>query len=405
MRKTHQEELDEKKLNLSKFIVFLMGFSQALLVYVISSYFAESTGFQNVGIFYAVSYLIFLVVLLNMHKLVRWMGKSNIYYFSILAKIIVIAMLAYVAPSGWGAFLLIMYVVLVHIEWVAMDLIVESISTDRMSGRIRGAHLTILNAGFLFGPFVSTYLLNRMDFYGVFLAVLGISCLSLVLSLFGYRNINHRFKKKMGVIDILRKAWKNKDVMRIYYVSFVLEFFFALMVIYTPIHLRNLGYSWESIGLIFTAMLVPFLFIQYPMGVLADKRTGEKEFLVLAVIIMALATLTIYFIGTGSIALWATILFTTRIGAALIEILRDSYFFKKVDATDVDLINFFRTASSTAYISAAIISSYVLFIAPIKFIFVLTGLVVLSALYPVLRLVDNKSEKELNFSKARRKTA
>lgn len=392
MVKKHKEKLNKGKLNLSRIVVLMMGFSQALLAYVMSSYFELATGMQNVGIFYAFSYAVFLIILLNLHKLVKIWGKSNIYQFSLLAKILIAALMVYFGPSWQGVLLLMLYIISGHIEWVAMDLIVESFSTDKMSGRIRGAHLTILNAGFLLGPFVSTRILEHSGFEGIFLFTLILSCVIFVFSLIGFRNVNHRFERKMKIFQILRKVWKKKDVMRIYYVSCVLEFFFAMMVIYMPIYLRNLGYSWESIGWIFTFMLVPFLLIQYPIGVLADRKTGEKEFIIFSILIMAVATGYVYFIGTATIAIWAMVLFVTRIGASSIEVLRDSYFFKKVDATDVDMIDFFRTASPAGYIMAAAVSSLVLIFFPVKAIFALVGIVALSALWPVFRMTDNKAE-------------
>lgn len=393
--KKHKENLDENRLRLASFVTFLMGFSQAVLAYVMSSYFALASGTENVGIFYGVSYIIFLIILLNLHKLVRLLGKSNVFYFSLLAKIVFLILLTFIDPSKLGILFLMAFLILAHIEWVSMDVIVESFSVDKMSGRIRGMHLTILNAGFLFGPFVSTYVLDKIDFHGIFVFALIFNAFVFIFGLIGFRNVNHRFEQKLKVLDVIKKVVAKKDIMRIYYISFVLEFFFALMVIYTPIYLRDLGYSWSEIGKIFTFMLVPFVLLQYPMGILADKKTGEKEFLLFALAIMAGSTFAIYFIGTGTVILWAIALFATRIGAALIEILRDSYFFKKVDAYDVDVINFFRTSLPVAYIAATTLSSFVLFFLPIKIFFILTGLVVLSAVYPALKLVDNKSEKEV----------
>ncbi|MDZ4384874.1 MAG: MFS transporter, partial [Candidatus Moranbacteria bacterium] len=253
----HNERLDETRLRLSSFVTFLMGFSQAVLIYVMSSYFELATGMQNVGVFYAFSYGIFLLILLNLHKLVRLWGKSNVFYFSLLANIVVITLLIFAQPSMIGVALLMLYIILGHIEWVALDVIVESFSVDRMSGRIRGLHLTILNAGFMFGPFASTYILDRMDFQGIFIFALIFNCFVFIFALIGFRNINHKFEQKLKVMDILRKVRRQADIMRIYYISFVLEFFYALMIIYTPIYLRNLGYSWENIGWIFTAMLAP----------------------------------------------------------------------------------------------------------------------------------------------------
>lgn len=394
MRK-HDEKLDKGRIELTAFVSFLMGFSQAVLVYVMSSYFALATGTENVGIFYAVSYIVFLVILLNLHKVVRTLGKSNVFYFALLAKIIVIVGLIFHDPSKVGVLLLMTYIILGHIEWVALDIIVESFSVDRESGRIRGLHLTILNLGFLFGPFVSTFILDRMGFHGVFVFSLIFNAFVFIFALIGFRNVNHRFEQKLKVLDILKKALARKNVMRVYYVSFVLEFFFALMIIYTPIYLRDLGYSWENIGWIFTAMLIPFVLVQFPMGMLADKKTGEKEFLIFSLLIMGASTIAIYFMGTSTLFMWALMLFATRIGAALIEILRDSYFYKRIDGHDVDLINFFRTSLPVAYICAATLSSFVFIFLPVKFAFILTGLVVFSALIPAFKLQDNHCEAEI----------
>jgi len=393
--KKHKENLDENKLKLASFVTFLMGISQAVLTYVVSSYFNIATGLEGVGIFYGISYAIFLIILLNLHKTVRLLGKANVFYFALLGNIILSTFLVFIKPSAVGALLVVIYLILSSIQWVMLDIIVESFSTDKMSGRIRGLHLTIFNLGFLFGPFVSTYIVEKSGFNGVFLSALVLNCFVFVFALMGFRGINHKFEQRLKVSQMISKVFKKKDILRIYYISFVLEFFYALMVIYTPIYLRDLGYTWESIGLIFTIMLAPFVLVQYPMGILADKRTGEKEFLVFAIVIMAISTVSIYFISTGSVLIWASILFTTRIGAALVEILRDSYFFKRVDAYDVDIINFFRTSLPMAYIIATMVASFMLFFLPIKFSFIFTGMIVLSALYPAIKLVDNKSEKEI----------
>ena len=149
------------------------------------------------------------------------------------------------------------------------------------------------------------------------------------------------------------------------------------------------------IGIIFTMMLVPFVLLQYPAGILADKKIGEKEMIIIALLIMAAATLSVYFIHSMSVLVWGAALFATRVGAALIEILRDSYFYKKVDGHDVDLINFMRTSMPVAYILSTAMSTIFILVFSLKFAFILVALVVLSALYPAFKLQDNPSEREL----------
>ena len=182
--------------------------------------------------------------------------------------------------------------------------------------------------------------------------------------------------------------------MRIYYVSFALEFFYALMTIYVPLYLLEKGFTWDELGMAFTLMLVPFVLVQYPMGLIADKKTGEKEFLLFSFFILGISTLMFYFSESPDIMVWATILILGRIGAALVELLRESYFFKRIDGNDVDVMDFFGTARPVAYIVATSISSALLLFFSVKWIFLVVAVVCFSAIYPTFRLADNKSEKD-----------
>lgn len=80
----------------------------------------------------------------------------------------------------------------------------------------------------------------------------------------------------------------------------------------------------------------------------------------------------------------------------MVETLRDSYFYKKIDATDMDIISFFRTARSTATLFSAGITSILLVFISLKFVFLFVGVAVLLGLYPAFTLVDNKSESEMD---------
>lgn len=394
----HDEKMDKGKIKLINFIAFSMGFLQALFIYVISTYFKEASGTENIGPFYLISYGVILFILLNLHKAVRFLGKSNVFYFALLFKIISLVLLLVFPPSYSSIVFLMFYIIFGVIEWVSMDVILESFSIDNMSGRIRGKHLTILNAGFLLGPLVSTQIIGQFGYNGIFFILLLMNSLLFIVALLGLRNVNHRFEKRLSIADLIKKVAKKKNVQRIYWVSFALEFFYALAVVYTPIYLLNLGMSWERIGWIFTFMLIPFVILQYPMGLLADKKMGEKEMIIISLIIIAISTIAIYCIAPVSVFAWSLVLFSSRIGAAILEILRDSYFYKRIDGHDVDLINFFKTAQPVAYIFSAVIAFSIFEIFPsnpIRIIFIAIAAVVLLAVYPAWKLVDNKCEKEI----------
>lgn len=371
-------------------ISFFLGFSQAVLIYVMSTYFKEASGTENVGGFYFIAYLVLLLILLNLHKLTQKLGKTSVFLLVLAFKIISLVFLVNSQPSNWGIFILMLYVIFSGLEWVSLDTILESFSCDNESGRIRGMHLTILNAGFLLGPFVSTQLLGKFNFYGIFIFLLLFNILVFFYALIRLRDTNGRPKINISVVSLLKKVFKRKNVISIYYISFVLEFFFALMVIYMPIYLIDLGLNWSQIGIIFSVMLLPFVFLQYPMGFLADKKMGEKKLLILALFIMAFSSILVYLTNSPSVLIWSLVMLGTRIGAAMVEILRDSYFYKRVDGDDVDLIGFFRTAMPVGYIIAASLSFIILLFLPLSAIFILSALVAFSALVPAYYLVENK---------------
>ncbi|MDR3559568.1 MAG: MFS transporter [Candidatus Pacebacteria bacterium] len=388
----HNEKLAPGKIRMLDLISFLAGLGQAFFLYIMSSYFQLAAGTGNVGFFYLVAYSAMLIIFLNLAKIVRRIGKSDLFFLAVFLEAAVTLALLFVSPGFWGIVLVVVYIILVSLVWLALDLILESYSSDRWSGRIRGKYLVLMNAGVFLGPWASAVVLEKQGYYGIFLILLVFNLAIGAIGIFALRGVNHRFRGQISVVTILKKVEKRKDISRIFFISFVLEFFYALMIIYAPLYLLKLGFNWERIGLIFTVMLLPF-FLQYHIGLLADKRLGEKEMLAGAIALMGFSTLAIYFITSREIVVWAAILFATRIGAAAIEVLRDSYFYKRIDGHDVDLINVFRTSRPLGYILATAASTLLLLAYPLKSIFILIALVVFAALWPALRLDDNKSDR------------
>ncbi len=390
----HNEKLNFEKVQFITFISFLLGFSSALLSYIVSSYFKLVLQTDNIGLFFFLSYVLVLVILLNLHKLVGSFGKVATFYGMFITRTIAILFLIFLPPSYFSLLFLVIYIITEAAGWVNLDVILESFSTDKMSGRIRGLYLTIMNTGFILGPFLATRILGQFDYKGLFFTVFVVHFLVFSIALMGLRGLNHDYKRKSTIVQVYKRVKKRKNILRIFYISFLLEFFYALMVIYTPLYLRNLGFDWGEIGIAFSIMLIPFVITQYPAGMIADKKMGEKELLIFSIFIMGLSTFAFYLTSSSNIFVWAGILFMTRIGASLIEILRDSYFYKRIDSGDIDIIDFFRTSKPIAYILATGMASVFLFFLPMTAIFLFLSLVIFSGLYPAFALVDNHSEEE-----------
>jgi MFS family permease len=184
---------------------------------------------------------------------------------------------------------------------------------------------------------------------------------------------------------------KNKDLLNVFNAHFLLQIFYAYMVVYMPIYLsKYIGFDWTQIGLMFTIMLLPFIFVEMPVGWLADKLWGEKEMMTAGLVLMGIFTLAVAFITTKNFWLWTSILFMTRIGAALLEATTDSYFFKKVDKNDTDTIGFYRISGPASYIVAPILATLSLSFLLYGHIFIVLGILMIFGCRYSLALTDTK---------------
>lgn len=384
----HNENLNNGKIRLVSLLSLILGFLDAFFIYVLSNYFSIILGSDNVGMFYLIGYAGVLIALFYLQPLVCLVGKARALYLSLGLSVCAAAVLSVASSALVSVGAAMVLVVATNVTWVALDIMLESFSRDKVSGSIRGLYLTIMNAGLLLAPFLSLKTLDAFHYEGIFVTLVIGYTFVFVIALLSFRSNNGVFQERLRLRFTIRKMFHEKNLLRIYHISFAMEFFYALMIIYTPLYLRSLNFSWDDIGIIFTIMLLPFVLLQYPIGVLADRYFGEKEMLIGSIALTIAVTLALPFLGAGSVLSWGVALFMTRIGIAGIEILRDSYFYKQIDGDDMDVIAFFRTARPFANIIGAILSVPLLLFFSLKSVFFLVALILFFSFLEAIFLTD-----------------
>ena len=126
------------------------------------------------------------------------------------------------------------------------------------------------------------------------------------------------------------------------------------------------------------------------LGKIADARLGEKELLTAGFIITGIATMSLTFVVSSNIMLWAALLFMTRIGASFIEMMTETYFYKKIDATDTHLMGYFKNLRPLAYLIAPTTATIFLVFFDYKYLFLIIGIVMISGVRYSLSIVDTK---------------
>lgn len=337
----------------------------ASVAYINSSLLKQFVGDSvlDLNLLYILGSCLGVLFLVLAPLLLKKSGSVAVFLFFIALEIFAVFGMGSVSVASLFIFLFIIHISADSMLYLCFDLNLEQETKNEGStGHKRGVFLTVSNMAWVLSPLALVFLISQNNFNKVyFLSSLVLVPLFLIVAFF-FKNTR---KTKTATSDIwpaIKLLIKGGDRSRIIVIQFILNFFYAWMVIYLPLLLnREIGFSWDKIGFLFVIMLLPFLLFELPAGIIGDKKLGEKEILVVGLIIMFLATLIIPLPTAPVFWIWATILFVTRLGASLVEISSESYFFKHIKEEDTGLISLFRVARPFSYIIAPLIAMPVIF--------------------------------------------
>jgi MFS family permease len=133
-----------------------------------------------------------------------------------------------------------------------------------------------------------------------------------------------------------------------------------------------------------------YVLTEYPIGIIADRYIGEKEMMGLGFMTIAISTAWIAFVTVPSVVVWSVIMFITRVGASLVEVTTESYFFKQTRSSDAQIISFFRITRPLAYTIGATIASLALLYLPFNLLFIVIAFLMIPAMLVTLNITDTK---------------
>ena len=213
----------------------------------------------------------------------------------------------------------------------------------------------------------------------------------IILVAFYFRGFKDPEYSQVSFLRGISEMLRDRDMRGVFIIDILIQSFYALMIIYTPIYLHNtIGFDWTTIGVLFSIMLIPFVLVGVPEGFLADSGFGEKNIIAGGFLVCGLATLASAIFGDGSAILWAILLFMTRVGAASSDVMSDTYFFKKVNGRDIQKIGIYRTARPIAYVLSSVLATILLAVTNIQGLLVVLGLLMFYGIRVSLSISDVK---------------
>jgi predicted MFS family arabinose efflux permease len=368
---------------------FFSALHASLPTYFNSSFLSSFVDEKTVSLIYLIISLITIVGFLSMHTILHKLGNLKTSLLLISIQIAVFYGLITATSIDVIIPLFILAMSIVSLIALTIDIFLQKNTEAGHTGSVRGIFMTVINTAWILGPLIGGMLIIENDYKGVY-----IGAFALLLPLFylvykNFSNFKDSHYANFSAVQTISRIIKNRDISSIFIINIVLQTFYAWMTVYTPIYLHNtIGFDWKEISIIFTIMLIPFVIVDAPLGKLADKKWGEKEMLIIGFVIMGISTGALVFFGFKSFMAWAIMLFMTRVGAAIAEVMIETYFFKKVDGKGPEVLSMFRITRPLSFFIAPLITTIGLVYMTENYLFVVLGVLCLLTLFPIFKIKD-----------------
>lgn len=387
-------EIHKFKIRRMYMLSFLFTFHIALSSYINSTFLTNIISEKYVGMLYTLSSLLALALLSKSVNVLKYFGNKKLtLLFLIFNMLALVGIISSVSPI-LTSISFIVFSATNTLVLFCIDIFIEHFSDPTKTGKTRGLYLTIINIAWMLSPLISAMLISKTGGY-TFIYVLAFILVAIMTIglVFSVRTFKDKVYTKTPFMQTFRYLISNRHMWAIVSINFLLQFFYAWMVVYTPIYLYDhLGFTWDQIGIAFTFMLAPFVLLGLPLGILVDKyHVKRRNLLKIGFAIAIISTISISFITSMNVIIWAVVLFMTRVGASMIETASEIYFFDHIDDQDANLLSIYRDMYPVAYIIAPTVATLVFLVLPFEYLFIILGMILTIGFYliPKLRKIKN----------------
>jgi len=355
---------------------FFFSLFIALITYILLPYISSFMPASYAGLVIAGGALVAVILFPFMPKLVERYGAQRLVLVFATLEMFALLALATTPSPVTGIFLVAVAIALQPFMAYELDILLETtVAEEGTTGRVRAIFLTAWNIAALAAPLLVGALLASSDAYGHVFFVSAVALVPFIV-LLTVRDLPR------GVPPRLSNMWstlvcimRDRDLFAVTFGHLLLYMFFVWAPFYTPIYLHvELGIPWSDLGWVFSIMLLPYVLIQYPAGLLADRVFGDKELMLAGFILAGLSFASIgLFTSSTPLIVIIIVLFVSRIGAALVEGMTEGHFFRRMSEKDVNAISVFRGIWPLTELTAPIIGSAILIFGNYQLFFILTG--------------------------------
>ncbi len=364
----------------------------ALVLFVHSTYLGQFISNKSIGALFILGSAITIIAFLFASRALERFGNHKITLALTALEFVALISMGFSNSLSISLIFFIVHQAVVPLILFNLDVFIENLTPSKeRTGSKRGIILTIMSLATALAPLGAGYLITATSLHSVYLVSAALLIPFWILIFTKFTGIADALYTHINIRESINYFWNNKNLRYVFSAHFLLQLFFTWMVIYVPLYLNtHIGMGWDDIGSVLFVGLFAYVLFEYPIGRIADLYIGEKEMMMLGFFILGITTCWISFLNTKEVIPWMVTLFLTRVGASLVEVTTESYFFKHTTGRDASVISFFRITRPLAIVVGALLGSIALFYFPFSDIFIALGLTMFMGIVFSFFLVDTK---------------
>lgn len=350
-----------------------------LIIFVVGPYLTTFLGPETAGLVISAGALITLLVFPLMPRLVAKRGAKRLAIAFAFFQAIVLTVLAGNPTAAIAIACVALACATSPLIAYQLDLLLEAtIKNESETGRVRTAFITAGNIALFLAPLIVGLVLDGTDRYDLAFFAAAISLTPFIMLFLVERLPEGEPPKHSRLRATAVCMTRDPDMRAVAAGNGVLQIFFHLAPIYIPIYLHTaLGMPWDQLGWMFAVAVLPFVFLEYPAGWLADRYLGDRKLLVTGFVIMGLSFAALSLVTASTpLYLILLVLVLTRVGASLTEAMVEGHFFRRVTERDASTVSVFRMMRPGGALIAPIIGSLLLVFGSYSLLFISMGLAI-----------------------------
>jgi len=339
------------------------------------------------GIYYSLIAIIALLASILSTYIFRKFSKNLIIKISLLTAYIIILLMTFAENIFLLSSLDIIRTTCIIFIAISISLFLRDFSTQNNIAENEGSLYFHINIGWLIGPIIGGFAAKNFGNESIYLVSGFFYFLTFLVFLYQDNIIknknlaqkNNHIEGNKELIQVIKSYFKNKEFIKIFLISSGLNFWWAVSLVYIPINIIKMNYSQEIVGLIISGSIIPLILLEPFVGKHANKN-GVKKYIFTGFFILSIITASYIFFK--SIPIIVLILFMlSNIGAAFIEPLKETYFFKVAKKYEIEeYFGIYNTANPLANIFGPLLAALFFYIGGIDLLWIGTSIILFTYL-------------------------